>query len=91
MTKATKLFGHRGSLAPSGGRAARQVAGHVWVLDKHLFQFGNDMLAVRIAFERVDVRLHLLDHQLLLRRLGHVQHFLHHIVCVLVLIPGQNP
>lgn len=78
----------------TGNLAAGAPRGHVLrtggACDEHFLQFGNDVLPVRVALQGIDVRLHFLDHQFFLRWLRHIQHFLNHVIRILILFRLKN-
>lgn len=55
------------------------------VLHVVLLQLGKDVFAVRVLAQDCDVRTDLVDEQFALRRVGDVNHALHHVVSKLVL------
>lgn len=60
------------------------------VLHEEFLQLGEDVFPVGVLPKVYHVGLDLTDEHLALVRLGHVDHLLHHIVCVLVLHHGEQ-
>ena len=58
------------------------------VFEEEFLQFGQDVFAVRVLAQCGDVGSNLVHENLALLRLGHVDHFLHHVVGKLVLHHG---
>lgn len=80
--------GRRGRVNHHGrGRGCRCLAQYgreLVVLEQVLLEFGQYVLAVGELAQRVYVRTYLVHEYLALRRVGHVDHFLHDIIGVLI-------
>ena len=53
------------------------------ILEEIFFQFGENVFAISILAKRGDVRSDFVHEQFALRRLGHINHFLHDVVGIL--------